>query len=54
MKKQIKAAILGTGSRGCGYGSIMNSHPDKYTLTAACDIDPEQLRKAKGLLGADT
>lgn len=50
MKKQIRAAILGTGARGCGYGMLMNKRPEEYTLTAACDIAPEQLRKAKGLL----
>ena len=50
MKKQITAAILGTGSRGSGFATLMQKHGG-FKVTAGCDINPEQLLKFKKLLG---
>ena len=50
MKKEITAAILGTGSRGSLFGMLMQKHGG-FRVTAGCDINPEQLLKFKKLLG---
>lgn len=50
MKKQITAAILGTGARGSMFGTLMQKH-GSFRVIAGCDINPEQLLKFKKLLG---
>ena len=43
MEKILKTAIIGAGSRGCGYGKTMQQLGNKFKITAACDVNPEQL-----------
>lgn len=52
MKRQITAAILGTGSRGSMFGTLMQKHGG-FKVTAGCDINSEQLFKFKKLLGIE-
>lgn len=41
--KVYSVAILGVGSRGAGYGTIMNSMKDKFNIVSLCDIVKEKL-----------
>ena len=42
--KTFTAAIIGCGNRGTDvYGNIMHGMPDKYKITALCDINAERL-----------
>lgn len=50
MKEKFTVAILGSGSRGCGYGEMMQKDGDHYEITAICDINPAQLEKSKKIL----
>lgn len=49
MKKKYTAAILGTGGRGYAYGTLLAKKPDRFEVTALCDINPEQLKKENKL-----
>ena len=42
MNKIITAALIGAGQRGRTYTDLMYSMPDKYKVTAVCDIRPER------------
>lgn len=48
--KKISAAILGCGSRGAVFGVIMDERKEKFSISAVCDTDPEQLEKCRKLL----
>ena len=50
--KVFTVAIIGCGSRGCdAYGSLMRGMPDKYKVTAMCDINPAKLDKYAPVFG---
>lgn len=53
MKQRLKVAILGAGSRGFGYAEGMMRAPEKFEITAACDLSREQLDKMHTLAGLD-
>lgn len=53
MEKTLKAAILGAGGRGCGYGKLMQQRGTEFKITAACDINPEQLGRCGKILGLE-
>ncbi len=43
--QQITVAVIGCGGRGHFYSSFMAKNPDKFRITALCDINPKQLEK---------
>ena len=48
MKRRVKFAILGYGSRGHdAYAIYKNSHPDRMDIAAVCDTDERKLLAAK-------
>ncbi len=49
-KKILTVAIIGFGARGYAYGAYMHERPERFRLTAICDIDPKQLDKARTIL----
>jgi predicted dehydrogenase len=53
--KKIRAALIGTGSRGCRmWGSdLLKSYPDHLEFVGLCDINPGRVETGKKLIGAD-
>lgn len=49
-KKKLSAAILGCGSRGANFGTLMKERDEKFEVSAVCDTDEKQLEKVKALL----
>lgn len=49
MKKCFTVAIIGAGSRGYAYSSLMKEIPEKFKVTAICDINPQQIVKLNSL-----
>ncbi len=49
--KMITVSILGVGSRGVAYGTIMNSMPNKFDIVALCDHNKEKTERHKEIFG---
>src|ERR1700730_9825938 len=45
--EKINIGVIGTGSRGRGVMGLINKMPDKFTVTALCDIMEFQLKPAQ-------
>lgn len=45
--EKIKIGVIGTGSRGRGIMELLKKMPDKFTITALCDIMDFQLKPAQ-------
>lgn len=50
MENRLSAAILGAGARGTMFAEKLASRVHQFTVTAICDINPEQLNKCKKIL----
>lgn len=50
---KYSVAILGCGSRGAKFVSLMVPSEDKYEVVALCDIDEEQIKKTQQLYGVE-
>jgi predicted dehydrogenase len=50
----MKIAILGCGSRGRTYAGIVSSMPERYNITAACDVIPTRAGIVASLSEAGT
>ncbi len=44
--KKFTVAVLGTGSRGFVYSSLMKQRPDEFEIVSLCDVNPAQVEKA--------
>ena len=44
--KKFTVAVLGTGSRGFVYSSLMKERTDEFEIVALCDVNPAQVKKA--------
>ena len=44
--KKFTVAVLGTGSRGFVYSSLMKERTDEFEIVALCDVNPKQVEKA--------
>lgn len=53
MKKIYTVAVLGCGGRGLGYTQRIVKQKDRFTVTALCDTNSEQLEKMHSLLGLE-
>lgn len=51
--KKFTVAILGVGSRGAGYGLIMNSMKDKFQIVSLCDLIKEKLDRFQEIFDVD-
>lgn len=51
MPKKLTAAIIGCGSRGTLFAECMQKVPQKYEITALCDISEIQMKKIHTLCG---
>ncbi|WP_121810176.1 Gfo/Idh/MocA family protein [Mucilaginibacter kameinonensis] len=49
----VKIAVIGCGDRGTGIMNILNSMPDKYRITALCDVLDFRLTAAQKLAKTD-
>ncbi len=49
--KKYSVAILGCGSRGADFASLMAPAEDKYEIVAFCDTNKEQIEKIQKLCG---
>ena len=49
MSKQFTVAILGVGSRGFTYGSLMHKDEERYKVVSICDFNKAQIEKANKL-----
>lgn len=49
MRKKFSVAIIGFGSRGCGFAQEIRNNSELFELMAVCDFNPKQLEKAKTL-----
>lgn len=49
MNKNYSVAIMGTGSRGYTYGTLIRQYPEKFHVSALCDFNPAQLDKINKL-----
>ena len=50
----LNVAILGCGSRGTVFATLMNKTPEKYKITALCDTNPKQITKLHSLCDLGT
>jgi len=50
----VKIAVIGCGDRGTGIMNILNSMPDKYRITALCDVLDFRLTAAQKLTKTGT